>query len=118
MAVRSGMEASAIDLEGTQRAAESEQSPYRPLAVFVKASRALPSRAKTRKGADAQVRLVVEERRDHRGLRVIIRDLTNSEATEFTRTLEGEIERVLQERLESYEVAVQRGRVGPHFYAP
>lgn len=118
VATQSGLEALAIYSEWERKAAGDAQSLYRPLASYRKPEKMLPSRSETREGSWAQVWVTVEERRDHRGLRVIIRDLTNDEATEFTSALEREIERVLGERFESYEVVVERGRVGPHFYAP
>ena len=93
-------------------------SPYRPVAVYVKSEQMFPSRSEVSEGSSARVRLVLEERRDSRGLRVIIRDLTNDEATQFTSSLERKITAALKGRFKSYEVAVQRSRVGPHFYAP
>lgn len=110
---------SAIDIEGFRRAAENEPgSSFRPIAVYVKPAKTFPSRSETREGSSAQVYLIVEERIDSAGLQVLIHDLTNDEVTQFTSDLEGDVAKALKGHFQSYEVSIQRLRVGPHFYAP
>lgn len=119
IASKHGLQSSAIALEGSRRATRDDAStPHLPIAVYMKSEKMFPDRADIQDGSSASIRLLLERRKDGRGLRVVIHDLTNDEATLFTNALTKSLTTALQDRFRSYELTVRTNRVAKHFYAP